>query len=302
MAVFLRTILLLLLIAVVAVLVFIYSGLYDVSAQTPHTEPVRWAVDTTLRKSVERRARDIQPPADLGAQQRVQAGARTYASTCVHCHGAIGEEQPPMARHMNPQPPDLARVARQWSAGELYWIVREGLKMTGMPAFGPLRDEEQLWSVVAFVQQLPGMSPETYGQLTAPEGPQGNTDAQQQAGEGSQQDGAQQVAQAQSAAGAAATVRMTGGLEFKPRSVTVRAGEAVEWVNTSQVPHTVTADVSKASDPQHVQLPSGAAPFHSGMIQPGERYRHVFRVPGRYRYFCVPHEGAGMVGEVVVEE
>lgn len=297
MAAFLRALLALVVAAVLGGLAFIYSGLFDVSAVSPHMDPVRWALDTTFQRSVERRADEIVPPADLGGPQRVQAGAQTYAAMCVHCHGAVGEPQPRMAQHMRPQPPDLAQAAPEWSAGELYWIVSRGVKMTGMPAFGPIRDEDTLWSVVAFVQRMPGMAPETYQELTgAPQGQQQEAEGQQQAqAQAQQQDGAQEQAPA------AATVNMTGSLNYEPRSVTVRAGQAVEWVNTSQVPHTVTADASKANDPQHVRLPQGAEPFHSGTIGPGERYRRVFTVPGRYQYFCVPHEGAGMVGELVVQ-
>ena len=99
----------------------------------------------------------------------------------------------------------------------------------------------------------------------------------------------------------AATVRMTGDLMFEPPTVTVPAGSTVRWENTSSVPHTATADPSQAADPEHVELPEGAEPFDSGIIQPGGSYSHTFTVPGRYQYFCISHEAAGMIGTVVVE-
>ena len=103
------------------------------------------------------------------------------------------------------------------------------------------------------------------------------------------------------AAEPAAAVEMTNDLKFQPAEITIQAGDTVEWRNTSQVVHTVTADPDEAQDPEHVRLPEGAETFNSGMIEPGGTFRHTFEVPGRYRYFCIPHEMAGMIGEVTVE-
>lgn len=98
-----------------------------------------------------------------------------------------------------------------------------------------------------------------------------------------------------------ATVEMTGALEYVPQTVTVDAGGTVRWINVSGAVHTVTADPTKARDPAHVELPPGAEPFDSGFVDPGGQYSHSFDVPGRYTYFCIPHEGAGMIGEVIVQ-
>ena len=74
----------------------------------------------------------------------------------------------------------------------------------------------------------------------------------------------------------------------------------MRWTNTSFDMHTVTADASLAADVSHVLLPDGAEPFNSGLIAPEKTFTKTFAVPGRYRYFCIPHEATGMVGEVVV--
>jgi plastocyanin len=100
----------------------------------------------------------------------------------------------------------------------------------------------------------------------------------------------------------AATVGMTNSLEFTPPKVTIQVGETVLWKNNSDLVHTVTAMPDKANDNSHVDLPKGGEPFNSGMMQPGDTFRHTFTVPGHYKYFCIPHEAAGMIGEVVVEE
>lgn len=97
------------------------------------------------------------------------------------------------------------------------------------------------------------------------------------------------------------TVRMTDGLKFDPEKVTVEVGQTVKWINEpSTVVHTVTADTDKARNPEHVHLPEGAETFDSGRLQPGDVFTHTFDVPGRYKYFCIPHERAGMTGEVEV--
>lgn len=98
-----------------------------------------------------------------------------------------------------------------------------------------------------------------------------------------------------------AIVRMDNRLRFLPDTVRIRAGEAVRWENTSDLVHTVTADPAMAALESSVSLPAGAGPFHSGDLAPEAVYVRVFRVPGTYKYFCVPHERAGMVGWVVVE-
>ncbi|HET8728670.1 MAG TPA: plastocyanin/azurin family copper-binding protein [Alphaproteobacteria bacterium] len=101
--------------------------------------------------------------------------------------------------------------------------------------------------------------------------------------------------------GDAAAIVDMGWFSFEPAEVAVRAGETVEWRNTSPTRHTVTADPAKADDPADVALPAGAEPFDSGRIPPGETYRRRFTVPGTYRYFCIPHEDMGMVATVIVE-
>lgn len=99
----------------------------------------------------------------------------------------------------------------------------------------------------------------------------------------------------------AATVAMTDAMRYDPPSITINAGETVLWRNTSGLVHTVTAEPEAARDPSHVQLPEGAEPFGSGMIQSGDTFTHTFTVPGEYTYFCVPHEMLGMVGTVTVQ-
>lgn len=94
---------------------------------------------------------------------------------------------------------------------------------------------------------------------------------------------------------------MTAANKFDPERVTIKAGEAVRWVNDAGGPsHTVTTDSSMLQNENEVEIPDGATPFSSGVIGPGKSFQHRFEVPGTYRYACAPHEGSKMFGEVVV--
>lgn len=97
-------------------------------------------------------------------------------------------------------------------------------------------------------------------------------------------------------------IGMTDSLKYIPNRIQIPVNETVVWKNTSTIVHTVTADPAMADDPSNVQLPPGARTFNSGYIQPGQEYRYNFTVPGTYKYFCVPHEAAGMVGIIEVVE
>jgi len=101
------------------------------------------------------------------------------------------------------------------------------------------------------------------------------------------------------ASGAAAVVDMHDSLAFEPELVRIKAGETVVWRNRSVFTHSVTDDPARAKDADDAQLPEGAEPF-SASVGPGQVYHHSFTVPGTYHYFCMPHEGWGMHGQVIV--
>lgn len=102
------------------------------------------------------------------------------------------------------------------------------------------------------------------------------------------------------AAEPAQVVIMTDQLKFIPARVSVHVGATVRWKSESVLVHTVTDVPSLAADPKDAALPQGANPFNSGNIAPGGTYEHSFKIAGTYRYFCIPHEAAGMLGTIVV--
>jgi plastocyanin len=101
--------------------------------------------------------------------------------------------------------------------------------------------------------------------------------------------------------GGGTVVDMNDQLTFEPKEIEVSVGEEVTWMNIGKIAHTVTADKSKAADPALVSIPAGTKEWDSGFVNENESFSHTFEKAGTYRYICIPHEGAGMVGTVVVK-
>lgn len=153
------------LVGIAAWLAVAYTGIYNVAASDMHADPVRWTFQTTMHRSIARRAADAELPERL-SDDLASKGAAHYASSCVHCHGAPGQEPATWSRGMRPQPPHLVEAATEWTPEEIHWIVENGIKMTGMPAFGPHHGAEEILAITAFVAQLPGLSAEDYRAMT----------------------------------------------------------------------------------------------------------------------------------------
>ena len=152
--------------AIAVWLTIAYSGVHNVAATAGHSDVVRWTLETTMHHSVSSRADGIELPETFTSDD-IAAGAPAYADMCEHCHAGPGVERADWAEGMVPLPPHLTEEAAEWKPAEIYWIVEHGLKMTGMPAFGPSHDASALRQITAFVTELPGMTPQEYRELTA---------------------------------------------------------------------------------------------------------------------------------------
>lgn len=155
--------------AAATALVIIHGGLYNVSATEQHTAPVNWALEAGMRNAVRRRARDITAPA-LSDPALIQRGLLLHRDACVQCHGAPGVSPDDVGKGLLPVPNNLVQTAREWTAGEIYWVTKNGLKMTGMPAWGLRFPENDLWAIVAFVKHLPRLTAADYKALVAAAG------------------------------------------------------------------------------------------------------------------------------------
>jgi mono/diheme cytochrome c family protein len=152
------------LVVTVGGLALIYSGLYNVAATSPDGVVMRWVLETARTRSIKAHAADIEAPPGLDDPAKILVGVAHFAAHCAVCHGAPGVPQGEMARGLNPLPPDLGKTAPLLSSAEIFWVLKHGIRMTGMPAWSHHSDEE-LWATVAFLQKLPGMNEEDYGKL-----------------------------------------------------------------------------------------------------------------------------------------
>lgn len=141
----------------------IATGLPDVSATGKEPGWQEWILKTTRDHSIERRAEGVTVPDDLDRDERLAVGAAHYQEMCIGCHGAPGHEPGEAAAGLNPQPPELVEaMAEEQSDSELFWVVKHGIRMTGMPGFGPTHDDEKIWDLVAFIEKLPDLDAKSY--------------------------------------------------------------------------------------------------------------------------------------------
>ena len=140
---------------------FVYSGAYDTAATDQHTAPVFWLLKATMRQSIRRHARQVNAP-PLGDATLVARGRVLFHARCVRCHGAPGIAPEPFALGLRPAPANLANTAIEWPPADLFWTIKHGLKMTGMPAWEFRLPDDALWAIVAYLQVLPYESPRDY--------------------------------------------------------------------------------------------------------------------------------------------
>ena len=141
-----------------------WSGLYSVAASRGHWPPVEWFLTYVMRNSVKTHAFGIDPP-QLKSRQLILLGAGHFHSECASCHGAPGFPPGVAAQQMLPLPPDLGDASTQWRDRELFWIIKNGLKYTGMPAWPSLERDDEVWAVVAFLKELPSLNATQYREL-----------------------------------------------------------------------------------------------------------------------------------------
>ncbi|WP_294120626.1 cytochrome c [Sphingomonas sp.] len=141
--------------------IFIYLGVYNIGADAPHSKLVYGTLDEFRERSIATHARDIKVPADLNDPKRIAAGAGLYNEMCTGCHLGPGLEKSELSQGLYPAAPEFAREPGQ-PAAEQFWTIKHGVKMSAMPAWGKTHDDQLIWDMVAFIGQLPKMTPEQY--------------------------------------------------------------------------------------------------------------------------------------------
>ncbi|HXW24989.1 MAG TPA: cytochrome c [Xanthobacteraceae bacterium] len=152
----------------VAAAAFFFGGFYSVAGTSEDPEIVKWALEKVRTASISRHATEA-PPIPLDDPANIQAGARAFAARgCANCHGGPGVEWAKFSEGMNPGPPDLNDVVKERQPGELYWAIKNGINMTGMPSFGKIEvPDKEIWTIVAFIKKLPSVSDADYKAWTA---------------------------------------------------------------------------------------------------------------------------------------
>lgn len=145
-------------------LIYIYSGWHNVSAMNEESSFMKWVFNTTKNKSVESRIKDISIP-DLKKFSLITEGFEHYKEMCESCHGAPGIEETELSKGLNPPAPYLVDEVKESDPKELFWITKNGIKMTGMPAWGKTHSDESIWAIVAFMKAMSDMTADDYKKM-----------------------------------------------------------------------------------------------------------------------------------------
>ena len=148
--------------------VFFFGGFYSVAGTAEDPPVVTWALTQVRNASISRHAQD-QPPSSINDPASVRAGAKAFAAHgCTTCHGGPGVSWAKFSEGLHPDPPDLKKVAGELSPAQLFWIIKNGINMTGMPSFAEAgAQDNEIWSIAAFVKKLPSVSDADYKSWTA---------------------------------------------------------------------------------------------------------------------------------------
>jgi mono/diheme cytochrome c family protein len=149
--------------------VFFFGGYYSVASTAENPAIVDWLIARVRQASIGRYATD-KPPAALDSADTIRAGARAYAVRgCATCHGAPGVNWAKFSEGLRPYPPDLKELVKDRTPEQLFWAVKNGIKMTGMPSFGAIEvPDEEIWRIAAFVKKMPTVSEADFKSWSAP--------------------------------------------------------------------------------------------------------------------------------------
>lgn len=150
-----------LLVGALAAAAFVWSGAYNIAADDPHYGLTRSALETLRLRSVAARAESIEIPSDLQSLERLRRGAGNYDAMCAGCHLAPGAQASELGRGLYPAPPNLSRPL-DLSAAQAFWVIKHGIKASGMPAWGKSMQDSHIWDLVAFLDKLPTLAPAQY--------------------------------------------------------------------------------------------------------------------------------------------
>ncbi len=152
--------------AVIAIALGLYarSGLYDIGADNHHWALTYRILQSVRDRSIRARSRNLRPP-NLNDPELVLKGAGQYAAMCTGCHLEPGKKSSEVREGMYPRPPNLSNI--RVDPRDAFWVIKHGIKMSAMPAWGASHDDATIWSMVAFLQKLPELTPQQYKDIVA---------------------------------------------------------------------------------------------------------------------------------------
>ncbi len=167
-----------LVVELIVAVIFIWTGLYNVSTLSPDPGPLKWVFSTTSRNSIEHHAKGIIVPQDVKAlsegsasgdsqadSSMIAEGFDHYNDMCITCHAGPGLSKSEAGIGLYPQAPDLARSAKELPPQDLFWVIKNGVKSTGMPGFAKTHSDSKIWAMVAFLEKMKNMTPQQYAAM-----------------------------------------------------------------------------------------------------------------------------------------
>jgi mono/diheme cytochrome c family protein len=147
-------VLIIIVILIVGAGVFMWSGIYDVAANQPQWKITAWFLEEVRERSIEVRSKDLSAPSSIDPKL-IQNASYYFYGTCKICHGAPGNPPDKFSQGLDPIPPHMGRA--RWDMptdGEIFWFIKNGVKMTGMASFEKVFNDDQIWGMVAFLKDL----------------------------------------------------------------------------------------------------------------------------------------------------
>ncbi len=157
-----------LLVAVLIVVAIFYFllGRYDVSATKPHLGIVNTFFHMIAERSIQRNSASLVVPYDIDDKDIYVEGFKEYEAMCVQCHGAPGVEPSSTGKGLFPKPPKFpSEEFNEYSLKDIFWVTKNGVKMTGMPAYGPTHEDGIIWAVAIFLDKSRNLSEAEYKKL-----------------------------------------------------------------------------------------------------------------------------------------
>jgi mono/diheme cytochrome c family protein len=147
--------------------VMLAVGAYNVAANVPHPGVTFWILDEARERSIAYHSQGIVPP-PLRGKELADTGFPFYHASCRLCHGAPGFPSLGFPQGLYPTPPPVLNsddVQRDLDDAEIYWVIKNGLKLTGLPAFALNHTDKEIRDIVAFLRHLPNLSNDEYGHM-----------------------------------------------------------------------------------------------------------------------------------------